>query len=387
MKFRTILGAGALLAGLAGAALEAQSDATVAASPPAAALTDSTPALLAGTRRVAITSVVISFQASTGDMKGGGLRLPIVGSRETVQSVLAMPDMDPALQSAIADAAYRNLAAQLARAGYEVVPEAQVKASANYQAIQAQAGYANNSRFANSLGDIYLSGPPSLPPYTAYNGETGNFVYPSTTYMAWANGFGGKSATAGGLSIMQQSNAWKVPGLEVALARELNANVVKAYYVVSLGKTTATRKIGYETISGEVITAYGSWNATRRVKTTGGSSSSYAQAALIPDQTHISFRSPNGNAKWQKVAMTKIVPPKDGDVVVRITEPVIGGTDWFALSEGEWQKAGGLFSMQKRADINGLVLVSLIDPQGYAQDVAAMMYLANAAMLGLVLAP
>ncbi|HNJ47878.1 MAG TPA: hypothetical protein PK479_05575, partial [Novosphingobium sp.] len=88
-----------------------------------------------------------------------------------------------------------------------------------------------------------------------------------------------------------------------------------------------------------------------------------------------------------KVAMTKIVPPKDGDVVVRITEPVIGGTDWFALSEGEWQKAGGLFSMQKRADINGLVLVSLIDPQGYAQDVAAMMYLANAAMLGLVLAP
>jgi len=385
MRMRTFAAGLALgVAWVAAVAVRADAQSSVAAAQPAVAFTDSTPALLAGTKRVAITNVVISFQASTGDMKGGGLRLPIVGSKETVQNVLAMPEMDPALQAAIAEAAYKNLANQLKKAGYEVVPEAQVKASASYQGIIKQAGYANNSKFANSLGDVFLVGPQSLPPYTAYQGETGNFVYPSTTYMAWTSGFGGKSVTPGGLSIMQQSNAWKVPGLEVALAKELNAHVVKAYYVVSLGKTSVKRKVGYETVTGEVVTPYGNRTDTRQVKTTGGTSSSYAQAALIPDQTHIAFRSPTGNAKWQKVAMAKIVPPKDGDVVVRITDPVMGGTDWFSIQAGEWQRAGGLFSAQKRADINGLDLVTLTDPQGYAQDVVQMMWLANAAMLGLV---
>lgn len=205
-----------------------------ASQPPAApsesavaAFTDSAATGLAGTKRVAITNVVIAFQASTGAEAGASFFVPFLTSRAKVQTVLQMPTMSPELQDAIAAAAYNALTAELTAQGFEVVPEAQVKASPNYQAILGQGGFANHSRFANVMGDVMLVGAPGLAPYTAYQGEIGNFQYPSTTYLGWIGGFGGKSATEGGLSITRQANAWKVPGLEVALAKELNAHVVR----------------------------------------------------------------------------------------------------------------------------------------------------------------
>ncbi len=194
--------------------------------------------------------------------------------------------------------------------------------------------------------------------------------------------------TPGGPSITLAGNAWKVPGLEVALAKELNAHVVKAHYVVTLGKTTVKRTVDYVTliqgvddIKGPAMGPIGTVGMGKRV---GGTAENHAQAALIPDQTHIAFRSPNGNAKWQKVS-AKIVPPKDGDVVVRITDPVIGGTDWYSIERGEWERAGGLlFSAQKRADTNTLFLINLTDGQGYGQDLVRMIWLANSSMLGLI---
>jgi len=378
----------ALVAG-APAARAADAPAPVAAGElPGATFTDSTAAGLAGTRRVAITSVVIAFQASTGARAGAHFFIPTITSRKEVQTVLALPGMSADLQGAIAEAAYKALAAELAGRGFEVVPEAQVKASANYQAILAQAGYTNNSRFANAMGDVVLSGPASLPPYTAYQGEIGLFQYPSTTYLGWMNGFGGKSQTPGGPSIMTQGNAWKVPGLEVALAKELNAHVVKAYYVVSLGKAeakrstsfTVTPKAGLFTYNGSVYQGF----YNERVRTVTGSGNAFAQVGLVADQSHIAFRTPTGNAKWQKVSMMKVVPPKDGDVVLRLASPVMGGTDWFSISEGDIDRAGGLFSAQKRADLNIGFIATINDELGYGAEVTGMIDSANQAMLALV---
>lgn len=378
------------LAGLTGALLQAAdapiAPAEVTTAPPHAAFTDSTAAGLAGNKRVAISSVVIAFQASTGEQKGGGgIKVPIFGGpRTSVQTVLAMPQMDAALQDAIATAAYRNLQNQLTKAGYELVPEAQVKSSSNYQAILKQAGYANHSQFANAVGDVMLVGPAALQPYTSAQIELGLFQNPGSTYMSWVGGFGNKSITPGGPSGKLQADAWKVPGLEVAMAKELNAHVVKAYYVVTLGQTSVKRTVDWKTVTGEVVSPYGNYTDTRTVKEVGGTASSFAQVGLLADQTHIAFRSPTGNAKFQRVSMGKPVPPKDGDVVVRLAEPVYGGTGWFELQEGEWKRAGGFFSAQKRADINGLTVVSITQPEGYGRDVVRMMWLANLAMLGLV---
>ena len=357
-------------------------------APPAAAFTDSSAALLAGTKRVAITDVVIAFQASTGAKAGATFFVPMLTSRKEVQTVLAMKDMSEPLQDAIAGAAYKALAAQLAAAGYEVVPQEQVTASANYKAILAQSGFTNHAKFANSMGDVVLVGAPGLTPYSSYIGEVGNFQFPNTSYLAWASGFGAKSPTPGGPSAMSMTNAWKVPGLEVALAKELNAHVVKAYYVVSLGKAEAKRSTsfsrsehsGFFTSGGDLY--MGNWAQWDRTVT--GRGQAFAQVGLMADQSHISFRSPTGNPKWQKVSAMKIVPPKDGDVVVRITDPVIGSTDNIEVVESKFQKAGGFFSSQQRADINLAFDAMISNPDAYGKEVTGMIDAANKAMIALV---
>lgn len=357
-------------------------------APPAAAFTDSSAALLAGTRRVAITDVVIAFQASTGAKAGAQFFVPMLTSRKEVQTVLAMKDMNEALQDAIAGAAYKALAAQLAAAGYEVVPQEQVTASANYKAILAQSGFTNHAKFANAMGDVVLVGAPGLAPYSAYQGEVGNFQYPTTSYLAWISGFGGKSVTPGGPSIMSLGNAWKVPGLEVALAKELNAHVVKAYYVVSLGKAEAKRSTsfstsehsGFFTVGGDLYMG----NYTTFDRTVTGKGRAFAQVGLLADQSHIAFRTPNGNAKWQKVTAMKVVPPKDGDVVVRISDPVIGSTDNFDIEESKFEKAGGFFSGQQRGDINLAFDATISNPDAYGKEVTGMIDAANKAMIALV---
>lgn len=391
---KTLTFAAALTVGLAGlgSAVVYAADApaapgAVTTTPPPAAFTDSTAAGLAGTKRVAISSVIVAFQASTGEQKGGGgIKVPIFGGpRTSVQSVLAMPEMDGALQEKIAQQIYLDLQARLTESGYELVPEAQVKSATNYQALLKQSGYANHSQFANAVGDVMLVAPPSLQPYMQAQIELGLFQNPGSTYMSWVGGgFGAKSATAGGPSGKMQADAWKIPGIEVALAKELNANVVKAYYVVTLGSTTARKEVNFTSTKVDVIGLFGVTEQTRDVKQVVGTSTSFAQLGLLADQTHIAFRTPSGNAKFQRVSMGKPVPPKDGDVVLRIAEPIYGGTDWFTLQQEEWKRAGGFFSAQKRGDINLLTVVRINNAPGYAMDTLRMAWLANASMLKLV---
>lgn len=360
-------------------------------APPSAAFTDSSAALLSGTKRVAITSVVICFQSSTGARAGASFFLPVLTSRAEVLSVLAMPGMNSDLQDALAANAYAALADQLKAQGFELVPQDQIRASASYQAILKQGGYANHSRFANAMGDIELVGPAGLPTYTAYHGELGNFHYPSKSYMGWADGMGLKSVTPGGPSYIQMSNAWKVPGLEVALAKELNAHVVKAYYVVSLGKTDARRSTDFAVKQGwGELSKYpslgnvGTYTAIERTVT--GKGTALAQVGLVQDQSRISFRTPTGNAKWQKVSMIAGTPaPKDGDVVIHLASPLYGGTDFFSVSEGQIpRQGGGMFSSQQKADITVGFVARVSDQLGYGKEVSGMIASANKAMLELV---
>lgn len=355
---------------------------------PAAAFTDSSAALLAGTKRVAITGVTVVFQASTGAVAGAGFFIPRITARAKVMSVLAMPTMSQDLQDAIADAAYVALAKELVAAGYEIVPETDIKASASYAAIQKQAGFANHSRYGTLMGDAVLVSPAVLPPYMSYNGETGTFLSPMSSYLGWTSGFGGKSGTPGGPSMLLASNAWKVPALEVALAKELNAHVVKAMYVVSMGKVEAKRHTDFSvsqhsglfTYQGELY----SGNYSTLDRTVTGTGQAFAQVGLVQDQTHIAFRSPRGNAKWQKVSMLGTAAPKDGDVVVRMSTPLLGSTDFVRVREGDIPRVGGPFGGQKREDINIGFLATIADEPGYGREVTGMIVAANRAMIALV---
>lgn len=327
---------------------------------PAAAFTDSTSAGLSATRRVAISSVVVSFQASVAGERLGGSGM--LADKSSARAVLALPDMDPALQAQIAEEAYRQLKADLTAAGYEVVPESEVKASAAYGEIAKLAGLPNYTRFANGLGDMTLVSPASLKPYLPYSMEGSLFEQPKS-YIGWMSGMGGKSITPGGPSVTSIGTIWKLPGLEVKLAKELNANVVKAFYVVNIGEAYADRK---RTLGSRVVTT--------------GEGSAMAQLSLVKDQTRIAFRTPTGNAKWQKVAFNKPLPAKDGDVVVRLASPMVSDGEFFTVTGTS--RLGGIFA--PGADFQFNFTAHLEDAKGYSVAVNDMIASATASMVGLV---
>ena len=338
-----------------------QAMAQTAVSAPRSEFTDSSAAGLAGTKRVAITSVIVSFQASVGAKREGGSGM--FADKSSSESLMAMPDMDPALQDAITAEAYRQLKADLTAAGYEIVPEAEVAADASYREIVAKAGFVNHSKALNALGDAILVSPASLTPYMPYTMEGGTFEAGAKSYLGWNSGWG-KPATPGGFSLMTAGTFWKLPGLEVALAKSLNAHVVKAFYVVNIGQTSAghSRAVGLRT-------QY------------QGTASAFAQLSLLADQTRIAFRSPNGNAKWQKVAMTRPAPAKDGDVVVHLAETMPGGTDYFDVaSDGGRVRGSWLISSN---DFKFTYIASLNDAPAYQQDVQAMIRAATQSMVAL----
>ncbi|MBK9989854.1 MAG: hypothetical protein IPP19_03710 [Verrucomicrobia bacterium] len=261
-----------------------------AASTGPAAFTDSSAAGLVGTKRVAITNVMISFQASTGAQTSTN---GMLAHKSDTSSVLQMPDMDTALLAAITDAAYAQLKTDLAASGFEVLPEATVVASPSYQKIIKLAGIANFSKFANREGDIMLVGATGLHPYFPYVAEGGGFNYPSTTryIKGWVSSMSVASSTEGGPSATSIKSTYELPGLEIALAKELNAHVVKATYVVTLGSTKAAvsgRFSHHNTHTGEA----------------------FAQVSLKAGQSRIAFRTAAGKAKGQSVSVSKPLPAR-----------------------------------------------------------------------------
>jgi hypothetical protein len=290
---------------------------------------------------------------------------------------MAMPDMDPALQDAITAEAYRQLKADLTAAGYEVVPEAEVAADASYREIIAKVGFVNHSKSLNALGDAILVSPPSLTPYMPYTMEGSPFESGVKGYLGWNSGWG-KPATPGGFSLMTAATFWKLPGLEVALAKSLNAQVVKAFYIVNIGSTTAAHGRSWGS-------ATGAFGVTGTRTTFTGTASAHAQLSLLADQTRIAFRSPTGNAKWQKVAFNHPAPAKDGDVVVHLAETMLGGTDYFDVT-GDGGHVRGSWLLPTN-DFKFTYIATLNDAPAYQRDVQDMIRAATRSMVDLTRAP
>lgn len=350
------------------------------AAPPTSAnvvMTDSTAAPLAATKRVAITSVMVSFQASAGGEKTNTSGL--FAAKTDTSSSLQMPDMDPKLLSEIADDIYQQLQTDLAANGFEVLPEATVLASPAYLKIAKMAGIANFSKFANLDGDTMLVSASGLKPYLPYNAETGKFgAQLKGQIKGWVGGMGGKSSTEGGPSVISTGEIYGLPGLEVELAKELNANLVKATYVVTLGSAKA---------------AVDRFSSTYRNTYTG---SAFAQVGLRAGQTRIAFRTPSANPKGESAPGgytanfgNNASPAKDGNVVVTLGEPLLGGTDFFAVTEPDVKKPsllGGLLGsgFGNGADVQFTFIATVSDAKAYRAEVTSMAKLAQQGMLALV---
>jgi hypothetical protein len=351
-----------------------------------AVMTDSAAAGLAATKRVAITSVMVSFQASAGGDKTNTSGL--FATKTDASSTLQMPEMDTKLLADIADDIYKQLKADLQANGFEVLPEATVLASPGYQKIATLAGISNFSKFANKDGDILLVGASGLKPYLPYGMETGKFGTPSKNLIkGWISAWGAKSTTEGGPSGISIGEIYELPGLEVSLAKELNANLVKATYVVTLGSTKASAKSSYAGSNSALGT--NSFNNSY----TG---SAFAQVGLLAGQSRIAFRTPSANVKGESPPGgytanfgDNASPAKDGDVVVSISESLLGGTEFFAIKEPETKKntlMGALLGggVGTGADVQFAFTASIGDPAAYRAEVVGMVKVAQRDMLSLV---
>lgn len=349
------------------------------AAPPTAAkvvMIDSSAAALAATKRVAITSVIVSFQASAGGEKTNTSGL--FAAKTDTSATLQMPEMDTKLLGEITDEIYKQLKTDLAANGFEVLPEATVVGSAGYQQIAKMAGISNFSKFANLDGDTMLVGASGLKPYLPYNLETGKFnAQMKSLIKGWIGGFGQKSSTEGGPSGISIGEIYGLPGLEVELAKELNANLVKATYVVTLGSA----KAAVDRFSSVHVNTY-----------TG---TAFAQVGLRAGQTRIAFRTPSASPKGESAPGgyaanfgNNAAPAKDGNVVVSLGEPLLGGTDFFAVTEPDVKKPsllsglmGGSFG---GADVQFIYVASVSDAPAYKAEVVGMTKLAQRDMLALI---
>ena len=350
------------------------------AAPPTAAkvvMIDSSATALAATKRVAITSVMVSFQASAGGEKTNTSGL--FAAKTDTSATLQMPEMDTKLLGEITDEIYKQLQVDLAANGFEVLPEATVVGSAGYQKIAKMAGISNFSKFANLDGDTMLVGASGLKPYLPYNLEAGKFnAQMKSQIKGWIGGFGQKSSTEGGPSGISIGEIYGLPGLEVDLAKELNANLVKATYVVTLGSAKA-----------EVDR----FSSTSHNKYAG---SAFAQVGLRAGQTRIAFRTPSANSKGESAPGgyaanfgNNASPAKDGNVVVSLSEPLLGGTDFFAVTEPDVKKPTlltGLLgaSFGTGADVQFIYIASVSDAPAYKAEVLGMAKMAQRDMLALV---
>ena len=337
-----------------------------------ATMTDSTAAPLAATKRVVISNVIVSFQASTGDKTS---TQGLFANKADASSTLQMPEVDPQLLAGITDEIYAQLKADLQAGGFELVPEAALQASANYRKLIEIAGYTNPSRYANQHGDVWLVAPGSLKPYLTYTAESGKFARDNKSYIkGWLAGMMRNSSTEGGPTGIKQAAIYEAPGLEVALAKELNAHVVKATYVVTLGSAAA--------------------DATRMGTRNELSGKAQAQLGLLAGHSRIAFRTPAANTKGESASTSYTAnfgdnapPPKDGDVVVALGASMVGGSSYFAIVEPE-TKSGSLLSgllsgFGTGADKQFIFTVSITDTAAYRGDALATLKAAQREMLSL----
>ena len=360
------------------------------ASSAQAVFTDSSAAGLAGTKRVAIASVMVSFQASTLDRTSAN---GMFAEKQTTSASLVWPDLDPRLAADITDEIYAQLKAELQANGFEVVPEATVLASPTYQKIlQTAPAFSNFSKFANTDGDIVLVGASSLKPYFPFAPETGQFAVPNKSVIkGWLTGMGGKSSTPGGPTATSTYYSAELPKLEVQLAKELNAHVVKATYLVQLGSAKAEVSHVFKPgdRSNELKYTTGPQIETKEQREqrlnkiiTSHTGKAFPQVGLRASQTRIAFRTPGGKSSGQVIRKAGMAPAKDGDVVLTLATPILGGTSFFTLEAH--QEGKGFWGINPGADMKYTFIATLADPQGYRDEVVGMVKQAQHELLALV---
>lgn len=309
------VGAGTLISPLGGLPLQALPfgrSAPAAAAPQADIIfVDSSAAGLAGIKRVVIANYVIAFQIEAKDVREGTR----FNRAETAAS-LTWDNADVNMMQQITDAGYARLKAEFIAKGIEVLETSVLANQPMYQNIQRQTGFGSPAYWGNGDGRAILVGASGLPPFRSYGPETGNFE---------GGNYNSAGSGANPPTMMKALTPYQMPGWEIDLAKALDAAVVKAWQVVNFGKVVAgANRWGFAGSGGTLDQTEHTANATTHVR-------------IREEQSRISFRLPNSTnrsgVRVRQMPNSYMAPPKDGDVVVALGNPIFLGSNLFSQSE------------------------------------------------------
>lgn len=306
-------------------------------------VTEGNLASLAGMKRVIILNFVCAFQMDGSVENDNATRIGNItlggGSAKKVAAKMAWPDPDTAVLQEIADAGLASLKADFTAKGIEVLDEALLASQPTYPSIIEASGL-------TQFGD-YMVG--NITDNTT-KGDTngGNVKIVSATGLKAYNHSlfeGGQCCYVHGKGY-PSSKIYYVPGHETAIAKALDCVVVKAWQFINFTKVSAK--------SGQEGSAIGVGGATVNYN-----ASAQSLVRLREEKTRLAFRLPV-SANIKKAAKNN--PPKDGDVVVALNNPVIIGTEYYTIYD-----AGDRKSLTGTQHFN--FGVTLSDATGYKKDV------------------
>lgn len=355
---RRLLGVSLAMAGLASGVVSLGLPGSARAAPGEDfTFVDPAAASLQGVKRVAIASVVLAFQTEAEVNEKGGAFL----NRNDTQAINALDGLAPSVMQALAEAAYQDLKAKLAARGLEVVDEAALKAQPAYQGLLQKSGFDSGAYWANADGVCALVAPASLPPYLPYGLETGNYEAVLVQKSITAPKSPGRAPTH-----VTQAMNWQTPGLEIDLAKALDAAVIKAWYVINFSELAA----------GSKIEDFGSVFAEGSV---GFNASAKAFARLREEQSRISVRLAASDKKMgyriRNTPLTFNAPAHDGDMTLSLAKPVAIGGEFFSVSGSDSGKGTGSLGLGPFGGARGQETFKfrtvLTDPAAYQARTAA----------------
>ena len=308
-------------------------------------------AQLGGVKRVIITNFVVAFQLD-GSMrkdnatKVGGFTL-FGGNTKEVAAKMDWKTPDTAVMQGIADAGLAALKAEFKTRGIEVLDESVLANQPAYASILEATGLKNLDDY--SIVNI---------PEAEYRKSSVGPDVTGTAKIVSAKGFTpyGHSAFEGGLCChvrkgYPSSKVYYVPGFEIDIAKALDAVVVKAWQYVYFTQMDAG--VSRESFSGGSVVNF---NASAK------------SALRIGEQkTRLSFRLPTSTNKTRNIPADWA--PKDGDVVVSLSKPVLIGDQYYSVDD-----AGTTTGQDIRASLGGTqnfnFSATLSNPAAYKTDLS-----------------
>lgn len=271
---------------------------------------DSSAAQLAGIKRVVIANYVIVFQTEATAFR----EATRYNKAETAASN-AWDNVDIAMMQEIVDAGYAKLKSEFIAKGIEVLDTLVLAPQPMYQNMQRATGFGNPAYWGNGDGKAILVGATGLPPYRSYGPETGNFE---------AGNFNSAGSAPNPPTMMKALTPYQFPSWEIDLAKALDAVVVKAWQVVNFAKVEAGANRWGFSGGGTLDRAEHTANASTHLR-------------IRQEQSRISFRLPSSTnragVRVRQIPAPYMAPPKDGDVVVALGNPIFLGSDLFTIQD------------------------------------------------------